>query len=70
MPDKSLSMDLLSKLEAALRNYSIKKENLVKCEEKVGSTPDLYGFHYLTGNPKTSVDGKVLWFDIDSPANP
>jgi len=35
MPDKSLFTDLLSKLEAALRNYSIKKENLVKYEEKV-----------------------------------
>jgi len=35
MPDKSLSMDLLSKLETALRNYSIKKENLVKHDEKV-----------------------------------
>jgi len=30
-------MDLLSKLEAALRNYSIKKENLVKYEEKVAA---------------------------------
>jgi len=30
MSDKSLFMDLLSKLEARLRNYSIKKENLIK----------------------------------------